>query len=347
MWPDWDHQVHPRQCRFGKPADTKPVSAPHDLTVKEPTIWAGPVVEHFGHQLADFSTRMVQSIQQWPDLPLLFALSPRLRAQTAQTTDDLPDFFLEILRWYGISPEKIRLLKSPTLYQQLMVVPQGEQLGGPGPKDGYLDRLDGISESKLQNGIFTNKVKGLYVSRAAQLGKFAGEKYLEKIFLYLGFSVLRPETVPVERQLAAYLGADKLIFAEGSALHGLQLLGHLNKPVDVVLRRPKSRLAQYSIRPRTSSLRYHDLVSDLIHGTKPNGMPALEMGITILDEGRLVGCLESIGVRASTIWRSRDFAKCVANDVNEWVDRELRSPRSMDSKVIERIKETLRWCGRV
>ena len=58
------------------------------------------------------------------------------------------------------------------------------------------------------------------------MGAFAAEILLEMVLQERGVRVVHPETLPLEEQLSIYLGADALIVAEGSAQHGLELLGY-------------------------------------------------------------------------------------------------------------------------
>lgn len=75
-----------------------------------------------------------------------------------------------------------------------------------------------------------NRGKVVYVSRSALTTKgcHAGETYLCSVLQQLGVSVIWPEAMPLREQLQRYAGAEKLVFAEGSALHGRQLLGRLD-----------------------------------------------------------------------------------------------------------------------
>ena len=70
-------------------------------------------------------------------------------------------------------------------------------------------------------------------------GAFAAED-LWSDFCRTWVTVVHPETLGLKDQLEIYLGANALILAEGSAQHGLELLGvHAHKPVVVICRRPQ------------------------------------------------------------------------------------------------------------
>ena len=70
------------------------------------------------------------------------------------------------------------------------------------------------------------------------IGAFAGERCLEEMLEARGVQVIHPETLSLMDQLQIYRDAQVLIVAEGSAQHGLELLGaHLQKQVILVCRR--------------------------------------------------------------------------------------------------------------
>ena len=91
-------------------------------------LWA--IVDAFGHQVADFSMRLVLMRATWPDLPIAFASRPDLGYHSR---DSAPPWFGAILDWLGVPAERVRIITAPTRVRELYVAPQAEQLGGPGP----------------------------------------------------------------------------------------------------------------------------------------------------------------------------------------------------------------------
>ena len=81
-------------------------------------------------------------------------------------------------------------------------------------------------------------------------GGHAGESYLIGLLRSKGVTVLDPGQADLSVQMAAYAGAVRLIFAEGSALHGRQLLGRVAQDIDVLRRRPGKVMAQAQLQPR-------------------------------------------------------------------------------------------------
>ena len=67
----------------------------------------------------------------------------------------------------------------------------------------------------------------IYVSRSHLIdnGGVAGEVYIENILQeYEGFFILKPEQYSLYEQMNYYRHAKICIFAEGSAIHGLELI---------------------------------------------------------------------------------------------------------------------------
>jgi hypothetical protein len=333
-WPDWDNQTAARYCAGGAPLDEEPPAAEPTATLTGTVAWGGAVTWHFGHQISDFTTRLLPTLAEVPDAR--FAYSTHAQAQL-RSVDYAPKFFPQILAWYGISPERIEMIADPTLVERLIVAPQAEQTHGPGPEPWYLDLLDANMTARLGT---VNPRGSLYVSRAGIKARFAGEAYLERVLEDAGFRVLRPETVSLEEQLRAYAGAESIIFAEGSAMHGAQLLGRALGDVTVLVRRSDLRLVEKALRPRARSLLYVDAVAGLVHGCDINGHPARYRGLSILDAERLRTFLPIGGV-----WDREAFETARDADIAEWLERERQTPRWAVPGSPELISESLEDAG--
>ena len=119
------------------------------------------------------------------------------------------------------------LLDQNAIVQSLAICEQGSDLGG-GPKDGYLQDLHEYTTPRL-NALYGKKdrTSKVYVSRSNVLsgGTFLGERYLESLLQEEGFEIFRPEEHSLTWQMDVYRSAKTLIFPEGSACHGVELLG--------------------------------------------------------------------------------------------------------------------------
>ena len=246
IWPEWEEQVAARHRRGGRPVDVRPADPDGPIEEAGAMAWGG------APSWTPSGTRWPTSPRDcWPRCrpgPTCPSPSPRGRTWATRTSRPRPATSAPSSAWLGVAPERVHLITAPTRVAQLFVAPQAEQLGGPGPDDGYLDALDRLAATRL--GSRTPEDGVLYVSRAGMEARFAGESYLEEVLRATGVRVLRPERLPLPEQLRMYRDAAQVVYAEGSALHSLQLLGRVDADVAVLERRPGTRLAQDNLRPR-------------------------------------------------------------------------------------------------
>jgi hypothetical protein len=310
-WPDFERQKSARHCRRGRPVDEPPAPPVEVAMLDEAVAWGGPIVNQFGHQIADFTMRLLPTVAAHPGLPIAFCSHPRMRITTPE---EVPPFVRATWEWLGV--RDVRIISRDTLVRELVVEPQAEQLCGPGPDAEHLDRLDALSRR-----LTGRRLPIVYVSRAAQAGRLAGEEYLEHVMTAAGGRVIRPETIPLPRQLRIYASADRLIFAEGSAVHGTQLLGRSLGDVSVIVRRSGDRIAKESLEPRARSLSYLDVSCGLVHGIRPTGGPARQAGISIMDGERLGEGLRPLVPGIERHFDIGAFNEARDNDVLRWFGR--------------------------
>jgi hypothetical protein len=315
--------------------DDEPLEAEPVATLAGPLAWGGAITPHFGHQIIDFSTRLLPTLAEIPDARFAFS------TWSVRETDKASPVLRSVLEWYGIPDERVDLISEPTLVERLAVARQAEQPLGPGPEPWYLDLLDEHAQSRLGR---IEKSGSLYVSRAGQAARFAGEEYLERALQEAGFRALRPETVSLEEQLRAYAGAESIVFAEGSAIHGTQLLGRALGDVRIILRRPQWQgfpATQPLLKPRSRSLGYVDALRDVVHGLTLAGGRAPGTGLSILDPDRLLEEFPSLG----DVWDREAFEAARDADVVEWLETERVSPRWKVPGSAELVAEKLRAAG--
>ena len=339
-WPDWDAKPASRHHVAQVPVDHFPEQlGPVERTVTEPIAWGGPVVPIYGHQVAEFSQRLLQTLEEAPDRRIAFTGWDRHRVVSPLTA---PVFFWWILEWLGVGFDRFMWIDKRVTAADLVIAPQSEQWHGPGPGREDLDRLDRLVVRRLG----TVQQEGtIYVSRSAQMGRFAGEAAIEAAMRAVGATILRPEELALPDQLRALAAADRLIFAEGSALHTAQLLGRSLGDVVVLARRPGLRLARESLAPRARSLRYVDAVAGVICGLTPNGNPWQPAGLTALDFDRLVDELVAV---APDIARRLPLARLRAardEDVLAWMGEMTAHPWSQSVASREHLLGTLNGSG--
>jgi hypothetical protein len=255
--------------------------------------------------------RLLPTVAKHGRLPVLFATKPERSG--IRSIQDVPPFMKAVWDWFGV--EEPRLVNGPTLVKDLLVEPQVEQLGGPGPSSQDLDQLDDHVDRRLGP---LRRIRAAFVSRVGQVGRVAGERYIEQAMHAAGVTVIRPETLDLTTQLRTYAAADLLIFSEGSAIHGTQLLGRSLRDVAVILRR-RWRYASTSLEPRSWSVQYVDAIRGAVTGTLPTGGLDRGRAITVLETQILHAELAHVvpGIEFDDV----DYARARDVDVLEWFGR--------------------------
>jgi hypothetical protein len=354
-WPDFQTQIFARHClgRFPKPVDLEPHPALPDwpffdtdrylnptyeparrwhpqlplrrvrgarspeppLDEVEAGFWCGPITSDFGVMIADYGMRIAASSRLDEITPLVFSVFPA--ADFAP-----PAFFWRMIDHLGIDRARVMLIRKPTRFGRLSVLPQAERRNGGGPSRDHLRLMDAIGAVRADRDYPV-----VFVSRSRlQRGNFAGEAYLDAAFAAAGATIFHPETADLHDQLRLYRGARRLIFSEGSALHALQLLGRVDTDIIVLTRRPRRRLVEASLRPRARSLRYIDAMRGLVFGLRDSGMPQRSRGISVLDEHRLIAALAALGIDLAPNWDSSAYTRRRDADLAGWLERRLAAP---------------------
>lgn len=208
--------------------------------VNQRLFWCGPIAFHFGHQIADFGSRVLLSSIDIRDGQLLW-----YPWRAAERIEDLHEWQQFLLSYLNPGRKQHRICSTSIRVRELVVYPQQARMHSS-PTNEHLEALCWC-EKQLR----AKYHKVVYISRAkfapcdnseSLLGSFAGEEMLVKILSACGVTIIYPEDLSLEHQLEIYLGAEVLIFAEGSAQHGLELLGyHGDKRVFIICRRPQQK----------------------------------------------------------------------------------------------------------
>ena len=313
--PDWPHfavQIHARHCwnLIPRPVDSRPHRAEPANDRIERGIWCGPVSSHFGHMIADFGMRIAASSRFDPTTPLVFSIAP-------DAPEPLP-FFWQILDHFGVERSRVLLIRRPVRFDELLVAPQAERRFGGRPSRRHLRMMDALTERDPPPALSADE--RVFVSRGRwPWGRFAAEAYLDEVFAAAGITVFHPETADLRTQLRVYQRARALIFSEGSALHALQLLGHVAADVTVLARRPGERIAASSLRPRVRSLRYIPAARGVVYGVGRTGRPQQPAGISVIDENACLTGLRRLGIDLGRIWEPRRHAESRDNEIAAWI----------------------------
>ena len=315
IWPSFDTRGAIRHNRKGMIVDRPPLprSDPHK-TIDRPCVWGGFAMVHFGHLISEHLTRVLESVTERPDDMFLFVARPGEDASHA------PDYFWAILAWYGLPRDQVIFVTEPLLVAELRVMPQAEQMAFGAPTDAYLDLLEQIPQAR---GLVPVKTGIIYVTRVGLLprgkGGHAGESYLVARLAAGGVRVLDPAKVPLPEQLALYAGAKVIMFAEGSAIHGRQLLGRLPQQIFVLQRRPDKAVAMGILAKRCDQPHYVEATTRFVSATAQSGRAFDAKGISFYDLAELQACFRDLGVDLATGWSQREYCKRRDADAIAWV----------------------------
>lgn len=312
-WPQFDRQHAARHLRRGVPVCRAPEAAPVVGEIGE-AVFIGAYDNHFGHFAAESAPRLLQSLSEKDGLPFLFT--------SAQPVDRkaMAPAFQAVTDWFGLAPKQMRFVHLPHRVATLWVAGQGEDVNGPVVSEAYLDLLDAHAASR---GVAASRVSGVvYVGRhwlAPRLGGHAGESYLAGCLAQIGVKVLAPETLPLRDQLLAYAGAERLIFAEGSAVHGRQLIGRAAQAIDVLVRRRYWRMAESQLSPRCDALGYIPVSAQVLQFLGQDAKPYVHSGMALYDLEVLFDYFAQIGLDLAQVWQQSAYEAARDRSVLDWI----------------------------
>ena len=314
LWPDFDAQTHARLYRRGRLSCTPPrFPKGASETVDEPVIFASVYENHFGHLVAETVPRLPQALAEWPDFPVVF---------TRQTRDATPApsaMFRAVMDWLNVPQDRVRLVTRPTLFRQVHIAAQGEHLDGPPTPAAYLEAL----EARIARNLPRLTPSGVtFVTRAGldhTQGAHAAERYLVACLRELGVRILYPEALSLREQMQHYAQAAHLVFSEGSALHGRQLLGRVDQEIAVLRRRKGSNMARGQIAPRCRSLTYVRSFGGGLHVCNGSGAAVAFAMKSFYHIDAVLDYFDSIEVPLRQRWDRNTYRQYRDQDVLAWV----------------------------
>lgn len=312
-----------RHTRYWRPVDSFDADRSHHETLDGEYIFAGPIYNHFGHFMAEMIHRVVPSKRKFDKHPWLFVTD--IDAPESVVQESLPKMCLDVLSFLEIPPEKIEVVSRNKIVHRVLICEQGSDLGG-GPKPGYLDDLRVFTERRIgplhQDDPAISKV---YVSRSALSGGgFLGEGYLEELLVGEGYTIFRPERHSVSRQMDVYRKSDIVIFPEGSAAHGVELLGSgMLKTCALLVRRTDHQLLfERVLEPRAR--RFHSLNASVVLGTifadRARGVPIEDLGVAVIDIGQLRSFLRRFGLARLASFDPSVYIAALQKDVVKYIE---------------------------
>jgi hypothetical protein len=147
----------------------------------------------------------------------------------------------------------------------------------------------------------------------------AGESYLVQVLQRAGVRVLDPGRARLGEQLAAYAGAGVLIFAEGSAVHGRQLLGWRDQSIVILNRRQGARMAEAAMTPRCRDLQYVEATGQGIGIGTMAAARQSALGLSLYDLAAVMAALARHGVDLTGLWDDAAYQAAVRADARTWL----------------------------
>lgn len=336
IWPRFWRQSGVRICRSGRPVDRPPrLSEAPATRIDIPCVWGGYLEASFGHLVGEHIPRLPFALAERPDDLYLFTCAK------GKGEGDVPAHVWDLLAWFGLPRRQVLVVTAPVIAGELCAGPQAEMLWQSTPSPAYLAELDRVA---ARNGLAPDPADILYVSREGMLarggGGHLGEGYLTALLRDLGVRVLNPAALPVSGQIAAYAGARRIVFAEGSAIHGRQLIGWRPQEIHILRRRPGARFGRAMLEARCSALTYHDTVGDQIHPRDPSGKALNYVAAAIYDRERLFDAFAAVGVDLAARWDDDAWRAAAAAEAAAWI---LAFPPAAFRR--DEVIETLAWAG--
>lgn len=206
---------------------------PPARVIEEPVIYGGLLFRHFGHAITESIHRL------WPRYALKDLHSAPVAFNLVKNFKITP-YITEALNLHGISRSQVIAINEPILFRRLFVGQQARTLAGPTTIARYRTMLDRDHGRRLPPPTGDRRV---YVSRLHHhhTGSFYGETFVEKALAEHGFEIVYPEHLTLTELVILLRSCSIAVFAEGSAIHALELCGSKVPAVAVISRRPVSR----------------------------------------------------------------------------------------------------------
>lgn len=231
--------------------------------------WCGPIVNHFGHQLGEFGGRVLMASLDRRRGSLLF-----LHPEGDRRFDELLPWQQEWIRYLNPCRKPVLIRRGGFHAQTLVVVPQQQRLGAC-PSPAMLRALTRLGRQHLSAApieevvVFSRAEYAKGVDGDSLRGSIAAESAFDAWMASRGARIVYPEILPFREQLALLHNAKRLVVAEGSALHALELIGRQpHKQVVVMARRPLWAGMDHPLRSRFPRLHWLDAVREL-HWREP------------------------------------------------------------------------------
>ena len=199
-------------------------------------LYGGVLFPAFGHFIAESLHRLWASYQDpaLGNVPIVFhSTGPGLHKDRT-----LPSWMTQIFALSGIDAKRRVIVNRPITFETLIVPSQGSLLGkGPVTPD-Y-----GTIFPPQRPEPMVEREGHLYISRSRFIhgGSYLGEMLVEDVLRETGkFRIIHPQDYPVTEVVAMLESCQSAIFAEGSAIHIIELCRAPVPKIFAIVRRKKN-----------------------------------------------------------------------------------------------------------
>lgn len=338
-----------RHHRGGVIVDNFAPDAPAGRFVPGDLIYAGAIYDHFGHFMAEMVHRILPARALGLDHRFLFVGA---RGHEAHASfDRLPRHLRDILSFLGLGSQDVVIALDDVVVERLHLVPQAAQHHGD-PDDRYLDLLSAHS-GRVLDAAFGGapRPRRIYVSRTRQAmeGGLLGETHLEHWLQGAGFQPFYPEEHGFAEQMDHYRKAECVVFTQGSACHGTELLGRGDLGSVILI--PKSVKAGFFERILAPRARRFAQAGDpnqvgTMYYDASSGFQHIHLGVSLIDFPALVRCLAREGVDCPPL-RPWAYRRAAVRDLRRYI-RGATKARGPDRAQARRLITSflLRMAGR-
>lgn len=185
------------------------IRLPRDVPfVDADVMFLGVVYPQFGHFLLEHMNRAWGLLHDECRGRRVVLVNPR--------GADVPEYMYRLIEMMGVKRSDIIILRETTRFRSVAVPSQGFNIAL------WANDEDVRAYEYIASNVAAPKktYEKIYVSRDAMSSRRTfGEGAIQKIFAKNGFHIIRPETLPLEQQIALMRGCRVLAGCAGTALH--------------------------------------------------------------------------------------------------------------------------------
>ena len=203
-------------------------------------LFGGLFYGHFGHFLVETTTRF-WALGASGDVDGIVFYPKRALTHERRMFREMVPFF-EVC---GLSALELRVPQSPVVIEEILAPPpafgMGEMMSGRPEYRAWM-------RENLGRDVPPDGPEAIYVSRSrlpSKRGSILMEERLETLLEAEGYTIIHPQEEPLERQIAIWKAARRVVALDGSALHLGAMLLSRDAEVAILNRGPSQNIEDY------------------------------------------------------------------------------------------------------